>query len=102
MSQTTAAELKEKSLAAGPETQDAPTAPDTPEIIIAARPNPYNRGNCFQWKNCLGETMGNMWIEAPNFCGPLGGKSWKGEDGRCINLMEPPWNVDPKDIGQPE
>jgi hypothetical protein len=71
-------------------------------ILLAARPNPYNRGNCFQWKRCLGETIGNMWIEDPQYCAPLGGKSWKSEEGKCINLMEPPWLVTPQAIGQPE
>jgi hypothetical protein len=66
------------------------------EILMAARPNPYNRGNCFQWKQCLGETIGNMWVDSPDYCGPLGGKSWKGQDGVCIDLMETPWGIDPR------
>ncbi|MDR2366661.1 MAG: hypothetical protein LBF58_00905 [Deltaproteobacteria bacterium] len=67
-----------------------------PDVLVAARPNPYNRGNCFQWKKCLGETIGNMWVDAPEFCGPLGGKSWKGRDGVCRDLMEAPWEIDPR------
>ncbi|MDR0356207.1 MAG: hypothetical protein LBJ64_10825 [Deltaproteobacteria bacterium] len=65
------------------------------EILLAARPNPYNRGNCFQWKRCLGESIGNMWVDSPDFCGPLGGKSWKGRDGKCLDLMDVPWEDDP-------
>ncbi|MDR2386684.1 MAG: hypothetical protein LBE80_03745, partial [Deltaproteobacteria bacterium] len=57
------------------------------QVLMAARPNPYNRGNCFQWKKCLGETIGNMWVDTPEFCGPLGGKSWKGRDGKCLDLL---------------
>jgi hypothetical protein len=70
-------------------------------IIPAARPSPYNRGNCFQWKKCLGETIGNMWVDSPDYCGPLGGKSWKGQDGRCIDLMDAPWEDDPRTMPAP-
>jgi hypothetical protein len=68
------------------------------KLLFAARPNPFNRGNCFQWKKCLGETIGNMWVDSPEFCGPLGGKSWKSRDGRCIDLLEVPWSIDPKNM----
>jgi hypothetical protein len=71
------------------------------ETLMAARPNPYNRGNCFQWKRCLGETIGNMWVDSPEFCGPLGGKSWKGQDGQCVDLLETPWSVDPQSLPKP-
>jgi hypothetical protein len=74
---------------------DIEKRPDN-EIYLAARPNPFNRGNCFQWKKCLGETIGNMWIASPEFCGPLGGKSWKGQDGQCIDLLDVPWSSDPR------
>jgi hypothetical protein len=69
--------------------------------LLAARPNPQNRGNCFQWKRCRGETIGNMWIGDPGFCGPLGGKSWKAPDGRCLDLLEAPWSVDPGTLPPP-
>lgn len=75
--------------------------PGDPLVLMAARPNPYNRGNCFQWKKCLGETIGNMWVDAPEFCGPLGGKSWKGLDGACVDLLETPWSVDPRSMPGP-
>ncbi|MDR1658550.1 MAG: hypothetical protein LBT47_13565 [Deltaproteobacteria bacterium] len=68
-------------------------------VLVAARPNPYNRGNCYQWKKCLGETIGNMWVPTPGYCGPLGGKSWKGEDGACIDLLPTPWSFE---SGEPE
>ncbi|MDR1487380.1 MAG: hypothetical protein LBT62_05240 [Deltaproteobacteria bacterium] len=85
-----------------PASKPAPESAADEVVIIAARPNPYNRGNCFQWKKCLGETIGNMWIETPEYCGPLGGKSWKGPDGRCIDLVNVPWSVSPESIGEPQ
>ncbi|MDR2141063.1 MAG: hypothetical protein LBR11_04620, partial [Deltaproteobacteria bacterium] len=48
-----------------------------PKIIPIARPNPQDRGNCYQWKGCKGESIGAMPVDNPEFCGPLGGKSWK-------------------------
>ncbi|MDR2454984.1 MAG: hypothetical protein LBE49_00095 [Deltaproteobacteria bacterium] len=57
----------------------------------AARPNPYNLGNCFQWRGCRGETIGNMPVPVPDYCGPLGGKSWRSLDGRCVDLPSQPW-----------
>ncbi|MDR1546181.1 MAG: hypothetical protein LBU12_05625 [Deltaproteobacteria bacterium] len=62
------------------------------EILTAARENPRNIGNCYHFKNCLGETIGNTWIEDPKFCGPLGGQSWRNADGRCFNLRERPYS----------
>jgi hypothetical protein len=63
--------------------------------IPVARPNPYDRGNCYQWKRCLGESLGSMPVERPEFCGPLGGKSWKDFDGRCLDLEEGPRSTEP-------
>jgi hypothetical protein len=67
-----------------------------PRLLRAARPNPKNRGDCYQWKRCLGESIGNMPIEAPEFCRPLGGKSWKSPEGRCVDLPAPPWSFEPQ------
>jgi len=48
---------------------------------------PYDRGNCYQWQGCKGDSIGNMWIHAPNFCAALGGRSWyNDETGRCRNI----------------
>lgn len=70
-------------------------------ILPAARPNPFNRGNCYQWKGCRGETIGNMPMEAPDYCGPLGGKSWRAEDGRCLDLPVQPWPYDSREPPAP-
>ncbi|MDR1576945.1 MAG: hypothetical protein LBT86_01770 [Deltaproteobacteria bacterium] len=83
-------------LALGPEPSHAQywsTGP--PPTLPIARPNPYDRGNCYQWKRCLGESIGSMPVERPEFCGPLGGKSWKDFDGRCLDLKEGPHSADP-------
>jgi hypothetical protein len=36
-----------------------------------------------------------MPVDDPQFCGPLGGKSWKDFDGRCLDLKEGPRSADP-------
>jgi hypothetical protein len=63
-----------------------------------ARFNPYNIGNCYQYKNCLGESIGNMWFYNPDFCKPAGGKSWKNNLGRCFNLPDGPQPINPDDF----
>jgi hypothetical protein len=72
------------------------------DYLYAARPNPYNIGNCYQYKNCLGESIGNMWISNPEFCKPLGGKSWMDRTGRCINFPDGPQPLDPQDFAANE
>ena len=55
------------------------------------KPRPYDRGNCFHWQGCRGESIGAMWIHAPDFCAALGGRSWMDrEAGRCHNLPPGP------------
>ncbi|MDR1872577.1 MAG: hypothetical protein LBS60_11775 [Deltaproteobacteria bacterium] len=71
--------------------------PGEGQIIPCARPNPYDRGNCFQWKGCKGESIGSMPVDSPEFCGPLGGKSWKAFDGRCLDLKDGPRSSEPSD-----
>ncbi|MDR2459702.1 MAG: hypothetical protein LBE38_02805 [Deltaproteobacteria bacterium] len=68
------------------------------DFLFAARPNPYNIGNCYQYKNCLGESIGNMWIADPKFCKPLGGKSWMNAQGRCLNFPDGPQPINPQDF----
>ncbi|MDR1040947.1 MAG: hypothetical protein LBR80_12455 [Deltaproteobacteria bacterium] len=69
-----------------------------PVVVPAARPNPYNLGNCYQWKNCLGESIGNMPIDSPEFCKPIGGKSWMNPQGRCFNFPDGPQPLNPRDF----
>jgi hypothetical protein len=66
-------------------------------IAPAARPDPRNLGNCYQYKNCLGESIGNMPISNPEFCKPLGGKSWMGPQGKCVNFPDGPQPLEPQD-----
>jgi hypothetical protein len=70
-------------------------AASEPRLWPVARPNPYDRGTCFQWKGCTGESIGAMPVDDPQFCGPLGGKSWKDFDGRCLDLKEGPRSSEP-------
>jgi hypothetical protein len=67
-------------------------------LFPVARPNPYNIGNCFQYKNCLGESIGNMWFWDPSFCKPAGGKSWKNEEGKCFNFPDGQQPLNPRDF----
>jgi hypothetical protein len=67
-------------------------------LLFAARPNPYNIGNCYHYKNCQGESIGNMWINVPDYCKPIGGKSWKNHEGRCFNFPDGQQPLDPSDF----
>jgi hypothetical protein len=67
---------------------------------LAARPHPLNRGDCYQWSGCRGESIGNMPTGHPDNCGPLGGKSWRAGDGRCLELPVQPWPADDPAAGQ--
>jgi hypothetical protein len=52
---------------------------------------PYDRGNCFHWQGCKGESIGAMWVHAPEFCAALGGRSWIDEStGLCHNIPPGP------------
>ena len=59
--------------------------------LLFVQRKPYDRGNCFQWLGCRGDSIGAMWIHAPDFCAALGGRSWLDEEtGRCHNLKPVP------------
>ncbi|MDR1045420.1 MAG: hypothetical protein LBP33_09940 [Candidatus Adiutrix sp.] len=49
-------------------------------------PRPYDRGNCFHWPGCRGDSLGNTLIDSPARCATLGGRSWLGGDGRCYSF----------------
>ena len=68
-----------------PETAEAPEAG-----FLCVQRKPYDRGNCFHWPDCRGESLGAMWVHAPEFCAAMGGRSWLDEEtGRCHDL--PPY-----------
>jgi hypothetical protein len=77
----------------------AQTDPGDIPVLPVARPNPYDRGTCYQWKGCLGESIGSMPVDRPEFCGPIGGKSWKDFDGKCHNLPQGPLKTEPPPWG---
>ncbi len=58
--------------------------------LLVAQKRPHDRGNCFQWKGCRGDSLGQMWVHAPEFCAILGGRSWMDQNGRCHNLPDGP------------
>ncbi|MDR1314729.1 MAG: hypothetical protein LBQ12_13835 [Deltaproteobacteria bacterium] len=66
--------------------------------VPAARPDPRNRGNCYQYKKCLGESIGNMPVESPEYCKPIGGKSWMNGQGRCFDFPDGPQPLNPQDF----
>ncbi|MDR1080137.1 MAG: hypothetical protein LBQ79_04065 [Deltaproteobacteria bacterium] len=69
-----------------------------PEVVPAVRPDPRNRGNCYQYKKCLGDSIGNMPMDSPYFCKPVGGKSWKNPEGRCFDFPDGPQPLNPQDF----
>ncbi|MDR2935232.1 MAG: hypothetical protein LBV70_05060 [Candidatus Adiutrix sp.] len=76
-------------LAAGLAAWPGPAAEGGPLLLVQRKP--HDRGNCFQWQGCRGDSIGNMWIHAPDFCAALGGRSWLDEEtGRCHNLKPGP------------
>lgn len=54
---------------------------------------PHERGNCFQWPNCRGDSIGAMWVDDPDICKALGGKSWMAPDRKCYNLPGGPHHI---------
>jgi hypothetical protein len=58
---------------------------------FAPQRKPYDRGNCFHWQGCKGESIGAMWVHAPEFCAAMGGRSWIDEStGLCYNITPGP------------
>lgn len=62
-----------------------------PEMM--AQVKPQERGNCFQWPNCRGDSIGAAWIDDPDACKIMGGKSWMAPDRKCYNLPGGPHHI---------
>jgi hypothetical protein len=60
---------------------------------LMAQTKPRERGNCFQWPGCRGDSIGAMWVTDPDICKSLGGKSWMAPDRKCYNLPGGPHNI---------
>ncbi len=58
--------------------------------LVLAQRKPYDLGNCYQWKGCRGDSIGNLWTYDPDRCKAIGGKSWMDESGRCYDLPDGP------------
>ena len=56
--------------------------------LALAQRKPYDIGNCYQWKGCRGDSIGNMWMYDPDRCKAMGGKSWMDETGQCHDLPD--------------
>jgi hypothetical protein len=71
-----------------------PAARPSAPLPMAQRKS-YDLGNCFQWKTCKGDSIGMLWVHAPEFCATMGGKGWMDEGGRCHSLPEGPIRTEP-------
>ncbi|MGL4209372.1 MAG: hypothetical protein ACRCTY_08290 [Candidatus Adiutrix sp.] len=58
--------------------------------VELAQRKPHDLGNCYQWKGCRGDSIGNMWVATPELCARLGGKSWMDTRGQCQNITPGP------------
>ncbi len=78
-------------------------------ILLApasAQLKPHEKGNCFHWQRCRGDSIGNTIIESAYYCATIGGKSWMREDGLCVSFPGGPQAYDPstyrhEDGGEP-
>lgn len=60
-----------------------PPNSNTPTLV---QRKPHDRGNCFHWTGCRGDSIGATWIQTPDLCKALGGKSWLDNQLKCHNL----------------
>ena len=67
--------------------------PAAETLLLLAQRKPHDRGNCFQWKGCRGDSIGMLWVHAADYCKTMGGKSWMDVDGQCYNLPDGPHNI---------
>ncbi|MDR2945831.1 MAG: hypothetical protein LBV79_03690 [Candidatus Adiutrix sp.] len=54
---------------------------------------PYDLGNCYSVIGCKGDSIGMMWVDFPDFCKSMGGRSWMHADGQCYDLPPGPQNI---------
>lgn len=62
-------------------------------VWLMAQRKPHDLGNCFSVKGCLGDSIGMMWVDFPDFCKSMGGRSWMDQYGKCYDLPEGPNNI---------
>jgi len=46
----------------------------------------HERGNCFHWVGCRGDSLGATLVDSPARCATLGGKSWVDADYNCYSF----------------
>ncbi|MDL2226962.1 hypothetical protein LJB86_04830 [Deltaproteobacteria bacterium OttesenSCG-928-M10] len=63
--------------------------------MIVAQLKPKEKGNCFHWNRCRGDSIGNTIIGSAYYCATLGGKSWMREDGLCVSFPGGPQAYNP-------
>ena len=63
--------------------------------MLMAQLKPKEKGNCFIWNRCRGDSVGNAIIESAASCATLGGKSWMREDGLCVSFPGGPQAYNP-------
>ena len=62
--------------------------------IVPAQRKQYDQGNCYQWKKCRGDSIGNAWVHDPCFCSIQGGRSWMDRTGKCHDLLDGPFGTE--------
>lgn len=87
-----AAALIPPAAAAAPDLDDS--RPQADILLLAQQRKQYDRGNCYQWKLCRGDSIGNAWVGDPCFCSIQGGRSWMDTRGKCHDLIDGPFGTE--------
>lgn len=61
--------------------------------LLMAQRKSHDLGNCFSVSGCKGDSIGMMWVEFPDYCKTMGGRSWMDRDGKCYDLPAGPHNI---------
>ena len=69
-----------------------PAAEESWPILLAQR-KAHDLGNCFSVRNCKGDSIGMMWVDFPDYCKSMGGRSWMDQYGKCYDLPPGPNNI---------
>ena len=70
-----------------------PPATDDGGPVLLAQKRPHDWGNCFRVPGCKGDSIGMMWMDFPDYCKSMGGRSWMDQYGKCYNLPDGPNNI---------
>ena len=71
-----------------------PAGTNGDEALLLAQRKQYDKGNCYQWKFCRGDSIGNAWVHDPCFCTIQGGRGWMDKTGKCHDLLDGPFGTE--------